>query len=137
MERRQLMSIGGRLGSARKALGLSQQELADLAGYPKGRIGQWECGNRNPGTEPLKAMAEALGASISWLVLGQGEPRATGQPNAVLLEACVEHAMTTASPEALPATIADLYVRACAAGLGLGSATKADLQVAIQVLVGT
>ena len=130
----QLMSIGSRIRTARMAIGLSQLALAEKAGFPKARVGQWECGNRNPGVEPLTALADALGVSFSWLALGRGAPSDTEQPNGALLEACVEIAMASTSPEPLPSTVVRLYAKACAAGLGLRRDAKADLLVAVRAL---
>ena len=55
------MSIGDRLKAARKAAGLTQQELADRCGIAQGMISQWETGKQQPTQENLDKAAEILG----------------------------------------------------------------------------
>lgn len=56
------------LRSARKAAGLSQQELADRIGVSRPRISEWELGTRTPGLETIIKIAQAAGLKASDLV---------------------------------------------------------------------
>lgn len=42
------MTFAEQLKAARKAAGLSQQDLADITHIPKRTIQEWEVGNRTP-----------------------------------------------------------------------------------------
>lgn len=130
------LSIGDRLRALRDAAGLSQQALSDLTGYPKAQIGQWERGLRNPGVEPIRVLAETLGGAFVWIAIGQGDPRGADQPNGPLLEACVQVAMTTASADGVPTLAADLFRRACAAGLGTRRADREGFLQDVRTLAG-
>jgi transcriptional regulator with XRE-family HTH domain len=49
-----------RLTEARKAAGLTQDELARKAGTIQQAVYKWESGTRTPGAKSLRALAEAL-----------------------------------------------------------------------------
>ena len=127
------LSIGDRLRALRDAAGLSQQVLSDRTGYQKAQIGQWERGLRNPGVEPVRVLAEALGGSFVWLALGQGDPLGNAI-NGPLLEACVEFAMAATDADGAPALAADLFRRACAAGLATRHADRKDFAKEVRTL---
>lgn len=57
-----------RLRGMRKSLGLTQVELAELAGIRQSNISAWELGTRTPLPDGLSALARALGCSIDYLV---------------------------------------------------------------------
>jgi tetratricopeptide (TPR) repeat protein/transcriptional regulator with XRE-family HTH domain len=88
-----------RLAKRRKALGLTQQDLAGLLGVRRSTVVRWESG----GTEPLPwirpKLARALQVPVSRLaeLLGGGDPG--GSPS-------------TTVPRQLPATVADFTGRA-------------------------
>lgn len=73
-ELKQQGQLAALIQQARRANGLSQQQLADLMGIPKSTIGRIETGITTPKLETLQALAKALhltfalnGSSISIL----------------------------------------------------------------------
>jgi len=84
----QLNSLGSRLVTERKRLGLNQTDFADKGGVKKGSQINYEKDQRNPDSNYLAGIA-AAGADISFIITGQSapedEPRPSGEsPNAVL-----------------------------------------------------
>jgi transcriptional regulator with XRE-family HTH domain len=76
--------ISNRLIGARKAKGLSQQELADRADASLRAVQNWEAGIHEPQAENLRNLSEALGVSISYLI--GGEEKAMGRREEALRE---------------------------------------------------
>ena len=62
-------SVGARLRAARKALGLSQNQLHARSGIPKSRLSRYENGWRVPSVSTLVALAEALKCGVGDLVM--------------------------------------------------------------------
>ena len=62
-----------RIGAARKALGLTQDQLAVKAGVVRRQIAAYEAGDSKPRGNVLANLAAALGASMQWLATGEGE----------------------------------------------------------------
>lgn len=60
-----LQAIGRELRKHRKARGLSQEALADMAGLHTNHVGMIERGERNPTALVLIALARALGVSAA------------------------------------------------------------------------
>lgn len=61
--------IGQRIQSERKARGLTQAKLAELAGgFKQPRINNWEQGVRTPGPEEIKQVAHVLDVSPAFLM---------------------------------------------------------------------
>lgn len=56
------------IARARKAAGLTQQELADKLGVIQQQVAKWEAAGANPQTKTLKRIADALGCSIDDLI---------------------------------------------------------------------
>ena len=56
------------IARARKAAGLTQQELADRLGVIQQQVAKWEAAGANPQTKTLKRIAEALECSIDELI---------------------------------------------------------------------
>lgn len=65
------MALGNRLKQARNARGLSQQQLADLAGMTQAAVGALEVRDSKHSTKVL-ALAKALGVNVEWLADGRG-----------------------------------------------------------------
>jgi transcriptional regulator with XRE-family HTH domain len=53
--------------------GLQAQELGRLAGLSHGMVGLIESGSRDMGGKSAPALAEVLGVSLDWLLLGRGK----------------------------------------------------------------
>lgn len=65
--------VAEKLTRARKQKGLSQKELAELAGVSPGLVGQLEKGKVNASLKTLKKLAEVLGVTICYLILEREE----------------------------------------------------------------
>lgn len=63
-------SIGERIRSARKALNLSQADLARKIGVSQPAIATWESGVHDPRRVVLARLAGALSISLEWLAAG-------------------------------------------------------------------
>ena len=63
---------GNRLRLARRARGLSQQQLADVAGMSRQAVSLWESGESDPSLRAAFALASALGMTVEEL-FGPGE----------------------------------------------------------------
>lgn len=60
--------IGPRLRAARRAAGMSQEELGAAIGVSKMAVSKYESGAAVPGSARLAALAEALGVPVSWIL---------------------------------------------------------------------
>lgn len=60
--------IGKRIRDARKAAGLTQEELAERMGTSSVAVAQWETGRRNPKMGTVSKLAAALGVDAAELV---------------------------------------------------------------------
>lgn len=65
-----LPELGPRIAHARRARGLTQEQLAKLIGRPKNSVSDWERGERVPSIEVIAEIADALRVSIDDLVRG-------------------------------------------------------------------
>ncbi len=72
-----LYDVGERIRNRRKALGMNQDELAELASLNRVTIAKYESGKVEPGAQALSRIADALETSVDAL-LG----RETSQPPA-------------------------------------------------------
>lgn len=72
-KRSQLIKFGTKLRLIREAKGLSQEELAELAGLHRTYVGSVERGERNPTLLILLKLANALAVPLSTLVEGLSE----------------------------------------------------------------
>ena len=68
----ELAALGREIRKHRKALGVSQEELAERAGLHRNYIGMLERGERNPRVTVLVQLARALGVRVSDLMTGMG-----------------------------------------------------------------
>lgn len=65
------MTVGERIRKARKAKGLTQEELAKSLGVSFAMIGQYERGERNPKLDTLQRIADALDVNVGLLLYGE------------------------------------------------------------------
>jgi transcriptional regulator with XRE-family HTH domain len=70
---------GKRLQELRKAAGLSQSELATKANVPLQSLQGWEGGRRNPKTDALLSLAQALQVELAELITGAGKTKPRGK----------------------------------------------------------
>jgi transcriptional regulator with XRE-family HTH domain len=71
---------GDLLKEARRRAGLSQAELARLAGKPTSVIGRWERGEVKPSLETLRSLVRACDLDVSFRL----QPRDNSQDAAIL-----------------------------------------------------
>ena len=70
------MTPGDRIRQARKAAGLTQQQVADTVGVTKSSVAQWESGQtKNLRGENLVKASKVLGTNPEWLISGHGPMR--------------------------------------------------------------
>ena len=70
------MELKDRIAQARRAAGLSQEQLGEQLGVSRQAVSKWESGAANPDVAYLAAMCRELGVSSDWLLLGE-EPDGT------------------------------------------------------------
>lgn len=66
--------IGGRVREARKAKGLTQQQLAEKCGLMNTSISVIECGKMLPSAPTLAVLSKALGVPMDWIWFGRSSP---------------------------------------------------------------
>jgi transcriptional regulator with XRE-family HTH domain len=71
-DRETLTAIGLRIWTARNAAGLTLKTFAGETGVSVAAARSWEGGNRDAGIGGLLRMAEVLGVSPAWLLVGDG-----------------------------------------------------------------
>lgn len=69
-----LQELGNRIRETRKALGWTQEDLADNAGIDRSYIGSVERGERNLTFKVLCQICEALGCDVAALTSGIPRP---------------------------------------------------------------
>jgi transcriptional regulator with XRE-family HTH domain len=93
-------SIGDRIREIREARSLTQDQLAERSGISKGFLSDVENNKRNPSSEYVLKIANALGASIDYLLRGdevaQASPRGPVTIPPELAEAAVRLDLTYA-----------------------------------------
>ena len=62
----QATEIGRRIAAARRAKGMSQEELADAVGVRAGIVSRWETGKNIPRIQRLGEIAEKLGQDVGY-----------------------------------------------------------------------
>lgn len=76
----QAVAIGQRLSETIERVGMSNLALAEKSGLSDGYISRIRRGERSPGTDKLKRLADALGVDANWLAWGgQSREVVTGQ----------------------------------------------------------
>ncbi|HJZ92645.1 MAG TPA: helix-turn-helix transcriptional regulator [Gemmataceae bacterium] len=73
-----MQSFGDTLKSLREKKGLSQQELADLAGTSQKAISFWEMGKREPALSNLQKLCTALGVPCDVFIAPPATPASSG-----------------------------------------------------------
>ena len=68
----QLKALGEAVRARRKALGMSQEELADASGMDRSHLGRLERGERNVTLLNIARIATAVGVKPSELLLAAG-----------------------------------------------------------------
>jgi transcriptional regulator with XRE-family HTH domain len=71
----EIETIGQRIRTTRKRLGLNQGALADRLGVTQPTVANWEAGVHDPRQLMLAKLAEALGVSLGWLAGGERSDR--------------------------------------------------------------
>ena len=66
-----------RLKQARERAGFSQEQLANMLGWTRARIGNYELGTRRPGPEEAISLARKLKVRASWLLCVDDEDALT------------------------------------------------------------
>ena len=66
-------TIGKRLKSLRKEVGLSQQKLADALGVTQTTVGMWEVDKSTMTDRSARQICATFGVSYDWLTTGTGE----------------------------------------------------------------
>ena len=67
--------IGAFIAERRKAIGLTQQMLADRLGLTNKAVSKWETGDGLPDITVLPALAENLGVTVDELLAGERRPK--------------------------------------------------------------
>lgn len=68
-----LFDVGERIKNRRKELGMSQDELAELASLNRVTVAKYESGKVEPGAQALSRIADALETSVD-ILLGRTTP---------------------------------------------------------------
>ena len=72
-------TFGDRLTAAREGMGLGRADLARKIGVREETLAEWEDDRREPRANRLSLLAGVTGASLSWLLTGEGdEPASLG-----------------------------------------------------------
>ena len=69
------MTLGSRIRAARKAKGLTQEELAPDCGVTLQMISRYELGKAVPSTGTLSRIAARFGVTVDFLLNGPDEPQ--------------------------------------------------------------
>jgi transcriptional regulator with XRE-family HTH domain len=81
-----IKGFGDRLVALRKAVGFTQQELAQELGISRRMIAYYEGETEHPPTTILPRLAQALGVSVDELLNGNGHREVTVQPMSTRLQ---------------------------------------------------
>jgi transcriptional regulator with XRE-family HTH domain len=79
MTQERIPGLGVRIAAARDAAGLTQVELAALAGLRQAELSKIERGKRNASAATVAALARALGVTSDSLLLAPAKPK-RGRP---------------------------------------------------------
>lgn len=70
------MTLGKRIIQLRKKQNMSQEKLANVLKVTRGAVSMWEIGQRQPGPDTLRKLADFFGCSVDYL-LGRTDVRET------------------------------------------------------------
>ena len=82
-----MTSVGSRIKALRETQKMTQDRLAELTGISKGFISDAENGKRNVSSQNKLKIANALEASLEFLMRGSTENRKTTAPEPVMIPA--------------------------------------------------
>lgn len=71
-----MTDLSSRIQSLRKEKGISQSELADLAGISRAQINRYENQGADPSASTLKAIANHLDTTVDFLINGSSNDKA-------------------------------------------------------------
>jgi transcriptional regulator with XRE-family HTH domain len=74
-------TLGSRIKARRQELGLSASALARRAGVTRDTLHAWETDQSEPRANKLQMLAGVLGATVGWLIEGDGGCGAAPQSN--------------------------------------------------------
>lgn len=83
-EKRDLDTLGGRIGRAREASGISIDEIAVQLGVDQETWDNWEGDREEPRANRLAMLAGFLNVSPSWLLYGVGEAPNSGDISEII-----------------------------------------------------
>lgn len=63
--------LGKRIAELRNKMGLSQYELADRLGFSRGKLANYEQGQRQPDYDTLQKIADFFDVTIDYLITGK------------------------------------------------------------------
>lgn len=66
-----IMSIGSRIQITRKNKKLTQTQLAEMLGYTKSNVSDYERDKASPPLKSIERIAEIMDVSIEWLITGK------------------------------------------------------------------
>lgn len=74
--------LGERISEAMERADQSSEELAIQLGVPAATVAAWQVGEETPSATMINRVAGMLGASLSWMLIGEGsEPREASEPD--------------------------------------------------------
>jgi transcriptional regulator with XRE-family HTH domain len=85
-------SIGDRIKEIREERRLTQDQLAEKSGVSKGFLSDIENSKRNPSSEYVLKIANALGASLDYLLRGEEQPAGVRNEPVVIPQALAKAA---------------------------------------------
>ncbi|MGI8813309.1 MAG: helix-turn-helix domain-containing protein [Pyrinomonadaceae bacterium] len=85
-----MATTGDRIREIRESKGLTQDKLSELAGISKGFLSDIENNNKNLSSQGLLRIANALGASVDYLLRGESQEFVEHRP--ILIPPNLSHA---------------------------------------------
>ncbi|MCB2012191.1 MAG: helix-turn-helix transcriptional regulator [Geminicoccaceae bacterium] len=65
-----VLDVGERLAATRRALELTQEQLAEQVGVSRGALGNWEQGTRLPDPAAMLRLKQRHGVTLDWIYGG-------------------------------------------------------------------